>query len=411
MNVELRRRRWPSGIRALENPQFRALWIGFLVSSIGTWMQIVAQSLLVLRLSHGSAFALGCVSLCQASAFFLFALVGGGFADRLNRRQLLLVSQSSLMLLAAILGALTTLGVITVPVIAAVAFLSGVILSFDQPARAALISSVVSEQDLLNAISLQSAVFNGAAILGPALAGIVVDWLGLAADFFLNAFSYTGVLAALMLVSSATSKPRRREKLVDQIRDALRSVRRDPVLVSVLPVYGTLLFAGPSLQLLLPVLAVNRLHIGPASLGLLFSAAGLGAVLGALLLGSLPAATIRLAQGAVVGWCAALAIAGAATIPQVTFCALVVLGTCQSIVGSTTSALLQSRVPNQQRGRVMSLNTLLIMGVRPLGDFPAGAMIAAAGAPLTAVAAAAVVAATSSLVYARLIRSAPPSGP
>src|SRR4051794_32867891 len=147
-------RRRQASLRALRHPEFRRIWMGFLLSSIGTWMQIVAQSWLVLRLSHGSAFALGCVSLAQASAFFLFALVGGGLADRVDRRRLLIATQTSLMLVAATLGWLTATGVVTVPIIAALAFVSGSILSFDQPARAALISTLVPQEDLLNAISL-----------------------------------------------------------------------------------------------------------------------------------------------------------------------------------------------------------------------------------------------------------------
>jgi MFS family permease len=404
-------RRWQSGLRALRHREFRTLWIGFLLSSIGTWMQIVAQSWLVLRLSHGSAFALGCVSLAQAAAFFLFALVGGGLADRLDRRRLLIATQTSLMILAASLGLLTATGRITVPIIAGFAFLSGSILSFDQPARAALVSTLVPQEDLLNAVSLQSAVFNGAAILGPALAGAIVNWLGLSADFFLNALSYTGMLLALTLLPGRPRPERPREKLRSQIREALRSVRGDSVLLSALSSYGILLFAGPSLQLLLPVLALNRLHVGPATLGFLFSAAGAGAVLGALILGSFPAATVRLAQAAIACWCAALAIAGTGVDVRLTFCALIVLGACQSIVAATTSTFLQTRVPVQQRGRVMSLNTLLLMGVRPLGDFPAGTLIAAVGAPLTAAASAAVVAIASVVIYSRSARqtaSVPP---
>jgi hypothetical protein len=155
------------------------------------------------------------------------------------------------------------------------------------------------------------------------------------------------------------------------------------------------------LQLLLPVLALHRLHIGPTPLGFLFSAAGTGSVLGALLLGSFPAATMRAIRAATACWCAALAVAGSGVTVAVTFGALVVLGASQSIVGGATSTLLQTRVPAQQRGRVMSLNTLLLMSVRPLGDFSAAALIVAVGAPLAAVASAAAVAVISLFVYAR----------
>ena len=386
---------YPSAFRALRNPQFRALWIAFLVSSVGTWMQIVAQSLLILRLAHGSALALGCVSLSQAAAFFLFALPGGGIADRIDRRRLLIATQTSLMLVAVLLGFLTYTSMVTVPIVAGLAFLSGMILSVDQPARGALVSALVPHSELLGAISLQSAVFNGAAIVGPALAGILVPAVGVAAVFFLNGVSFIGMLAALASLPRGLNPPRPRERLLSQIEEGLRSVHGDPTLVSALAIYGMLLFAGPSLQLLLPVLALDRLHVGAASLGLLFSAAGSGSVLGALLSGSLPAPTMRGIRAAAVCWCAALAVAGAGVTVAVTFAALVVLGTSQTVVAAATSALLQSRVPAQQRGRVMSLNTLLLMGVRPLGDFPASALIAAAGPPFAAIASAGAVAAVA----------------
>lgn len=364
-------------------------------------MQIVALSLLVLKLTHGSAFALGCVSLAQASAFFLFALIGGGFADRVNRRRLLLVTQGSLLLLAGTLGLLTTIGAISVPVIALCAFLSGAILSFDQPARAALISTLVPEEDLLNAISLQSAVFNGAAVAGPALAGVTVDLIGLSSNFYLNALSFAGVLLALMSLPAGPAVQPRREKLIRQIRVALGALRGDPVLSPLLWVYGMLLFAGPSLPLLVPVLAAGRLHVGPTTLGLLFSAAGVGAVAGTLILGSLPAANSWLVRAAVACWCTALAVTGISSTVQVTLFSLILLGASQSVAGATTSALLQTRVPAQQRGRVMSVNTLLLMGVRPLGDFPAGAAIAFIGAPTATVASAAAVAVTALVVFTK----------
>lgn len=395
------RRSWPPTLIALRHRDFRVFWVAFVISAAGTWMQIIALSLLVLKLSHGSAFALGCVSLSQALAFFMFALIGGGFADRVDRTKLLIVTQTALMLLAAILGVLTTFGAITVPAIAFFAFVSGAILSFDQPARAALVSTLIPEKDLLNAISLQSAVFNGAAVVGPALAGFTVARIGLPANFFFNALSFATVLLALASLHTRSAAPRKRESLIPQIRATLGSVRCDPVLLPVVCVYGTLLFAGPSLPLLLPVLTAGRLHVGPISLGFLFSAAGLGAVAGALILGSFPSTDSRLVRVAVAGWCTALAVTGVSSSVQVTFCALVLLGVSQSIAGASTSALLQTRVPSQQRGRVMSLNSLLLMGVRPLGDFPVGAAISLFGAPAATVASAAIVAGTALVVYAK----------
>jgi MFS family permease len=394
----------PAALRSLQHREFRLLWSGLIVSAIGTWMQIVAQSLLVLQLTHGSAFALGLVSLAQAFAFFAFALVGGGFADRLDRKRLLLITQSLLMILALLMGILTLTGTIRVWMIVAIAFLSGTALSFDQPTRAALISSLVPKEDLLNAISLQSAIFNAASMLGPALAGFIIDLAGLPANFFVNAVSFLPVLAGLVSISPpklprAASRP----ALLTQIAEALATVKRDPILPWLLLSYGILLFSGPSLPLLLPVLAIHILHIGASTLGLLFSAAGGGAVLGALFLASLRDTTSKslVLFTAFAIWTISLASVGLSRTILITFVALVALGMSQSVIGAITSTLLQTRVPHEQRGRVMSLNSLLIMGIRPLGDFPAAMLISFRGAPFTAVASAVLVGITALLFSLR----------
>jgi MFS family permease len=154
--------------RALQYRDFRLLWTGLAVSAVGTWMQIVALSLLVLDITHGSAVALGTLSLTQALSFLLFAAIGGSVADHFDKRRLLLVTQSLMMGFAVLLGILTLTGLIRFWVILLVAFASSSALSFDQPARNALVTSLVPKEHLMNAVSLQSAVFNGASVLGPA---------------------------------------------------------------------------------------------------------------------------------------------------------------------------------------------------------------------------------------------------
>lgn len=367
-------------------------------------MQIVAQSLLVLQLTHGSAFALGLVSLVQALAFFIFALVGGGFADRLDRKRLLLTTQSLLMILSLLMGILSITGAIRLWIICAVVFVGGAALSFDQPARAALISSLVPQEDLLNAISLQSATFNAASTLGPALAGFIIARAGLPANFFLNALSFLPVLAGLILISppklpSAKTRP----ALITQLAEALVTVKRDAILPWLLLSYGILLFSGPSLPLLLPVLAVHILHIGPGTLGVLFSAAGGGAVLGALFLASLrdTASKSLILFTAFAIWTSSVVSVGISRTTLITFVALIALGMSQSVIGAITATLLQTRVPHEQRGRVISLNTLLIMGIRPLGDFPASVLISFRGVPFTAVASAIIVGIAALFLFAK----------
>ncbi len=365
--------------RALQHRNFRLLWIGLAVSAVGTWMQIVAQSLLVLKLTHGSATALGTVSLAQALSFLLFAAAGGGVADRIDKRRLLLATQSLMMGFALLLGVLTATGAIRFWMVLLVAFGSGATLSFDQPTRNALIAALVPKENLMNAVSLHSAVFNGAAILGPALAGLSLSRIGYAGNFFLNAASFFAVLAALPLLrieaGQGTARPAGR--LLDSVREALQYVRRDAVLPSVILAYGALLFFGPSPALALPLYVEQVLGAGPSQLGLLFSAVGGGTVLGALMVASLGdfPHKVRLVFGSILAWTAAVAVFGASASLRVSLPALFIVGAAQNAAGATTVALLQTRVPPQMRGRAMSLNTLLIMCVRPLGDFPAGAVI------------------------------------
>ena len=395
--------RRPHTFQALRHRNYRLLWISLIISSVGTWMQIVAQSLLVLKITHGSALALGSVSLAQALSFFLFALIGGGIADRIDKRRFLLLTQSLSMLLAFVLGILTITGVISVGMIILLAFCSGTILSFDQPTRSSLVPVLVPKEDLMNAISLQAIVFNGASVIGPALGGVTIGALayaarqmgitnplsGFAGNFFLNGISFLGVLGVLFVLrvppEQAAESREKRGPILASIKASLVTVGRDPALPWVLSGYGALLFFGPSTSLILPYFSTQILHLSDVQLGLLFSAAGLGTILGALLVASLGDFRHKgyLLLISFLIWCAALFIFALSQLFWLSLFALLLFGVAQNGVGATTITLLQTRVPPQMRGRVMSLNTLFIMGVRPLGDFPAGGLIALMGGPLT----------------------------
>jgi MFS family permease len=370
-------------------------------------MQIVAQSLLVLELTKGSAVALGTVALTQAMAFLLFAPAGGTFADRHDKRRILLVSQSLMMGFAILLGALTASGLIRFWMIPLAAFATGAALSFDQPARGALISALVPRDDLMNAISLQSAVFNGASLLGPVLAGFVLNAVGYAGNFFLNAASYLAVLAALFLVRDpgASSVKSTGAGLYDSAREVLRYVRRDAVLPGVLSAYAALLFFGPSVALMAPLFARQVVHVNASQLGLLFAALGCGTVISALALASLGDVhhKTRLVFGSILVWTIALAAFGLSSDLRLALPALFVLGAAQNAAGSVAVTLLQTRVPPDMRGRAMSLNTLLIMCVRPLGDFPAGAMISGLGFERALLLSAVIVAATAASFFIRSV--------
>ena len=402
----------PRTFQALRHREYRLLWISLIISAVGTWMQIIAQSLLVLKITHGSALALGAVSLAQALSFFLFALIGGSVADRIDKRRFLLFTQSLSMLLAFALGVLTITGVISVAWIILLAFCSGTILSFDQPTRSSLVPVLVPREDLMNAISLQSIVFNGAAVIGPALGGVSIGALayaanrlgsrnplsGYAGNFFFNGVSFLGVLVVLYLLrvpaERAAESREVRGPMLAAIRASLVTVAHDPALPWVLSGYGALLFFGPSTSLILPYFATQILHLSDVQLGLLFSASGVGIILGALLVASLGDFRYKgyLLLISLLVWCAALFLFALSHLFWLSLLALMIFGVAQNGVGATTITLLQIRVPPQMRGRVMSLNTLFIMGVRPLGDFPAGGLITLIGGPSTVLLCTAVVA-------------------
>jgi MFS family permease len=390
-------------LRVLRHRDFRLLWLGLVASAVGTWMQIVGQALLVLEISGGSALALGVVSLAQALAFCTFALFGGAVADRVDKRRLLLTTQTLCMAFAALLGVLTWLHVVRVRMVVGLAFLQGVALSFDQPTRSALVAELVPGEELLGAVSLQSMVFNGASTVGPALAGLAMPVVGYAGLFFANAASFLAVLGALVTIRPPAASGGARLPTPGAIGTGLAAVRADVALPWLLAVYGALLFLGPSPALLLPVLGTRVLHLDPVRLGLLFAAAGAGTILGGLGLASAanPSRKARVLLTSAVLWAAALAGLAVSRSFALALGSLLLLGVFQVGVGATTITLLQTRVPRAMSGRVMSLITLLMMGVRPLGDFLAAAVIGRFGAPFTAAASAGLVAAMSLLVAAR----------
>ncbi|WP_027482099.1 MFS transporter [Deinococcus pimensis] len=369
---------------ALRNPAFRALWIALLVSALGTWMQIVSLSLLVLRVTKDSALALGLVSLAQAAAFFLLSFVGGSFADRLDKRRLLLVTQVLLAACAAAFGVIAVTNHVSLPLILTVAFASSAVLSFDQPARSALVPMLVAPEQLTNAVALQSVAFSAASAVGPALAGFLVGVLGPGGIFFLNAASFLGMLVVLWrLKVPEGARGGERRPLGESLREALRAVRADRVLPWVILGYGTLLFCGPSVSLILPLFSRTTLHLNSTGLGWLFTATGIGTILGGLIVASLGEVRRKglLFLGGIALWVAALVAFGFARSLLPAMLALFAFGLGLNAVQSTAITLMQSRVERAMRGRLMSVNTLLMMGLRPLGDFPAGALAGIIGPP------------------------------
>ena len=349
-------------------------------------MQTVAQSWLVYRLT-GSAVLLGVVGFAGQIPVFLLSPLGGVMADRRERRRVLLATQTAAMLLALTLALLTLSGVIEVWQVLALAALLGVANGFDIPARQAFVVELVGRQDLVNAIALNSSMFNGARIVGPAVAGVVVAAVGEGWCFFANGVSYVAVIAGLLAIRlpPRPAPPAGRASPVAQILEGWRFVARTAPIRALLLLLGLVSLTGMPYAVLMPVMAEDVLHAGASGLGLLMGASGLGALAGALMLAR--RTTLR-GLGTWVAW-AALAFGVALIVFSLSreFWLSVVLllpvGFAMLLQMSSSNTLIQSMVPDELRGRVMAAYSMMFMGMAPLGALLAGALADLVGAPVT----------------------------
>ena len=371
--------------RALKHRNYRLFVSGQLVSLIGTWMQSVAQSWLVYRLT-GSPAMLGLVSFANLIPIFLLSPAGGAAADRFDRRRVVIAAQSSLMTLALILAALTLSGRIEVWHIVTLAVLSGVANAFDVPARQSMFVAMVGKADLMNAIALNSSMFNAARIVGPAVAGVMVAAVGEGWCFLANAASFGAVLAALLRMRLEAQSPR--EEGGSPLKDILagfRFVRQTGPIHALLILLGVASVAGMPYAVLLPVFADRILHGGPEALGLLTGASGSGALAGALSLAARRGVRGlgRMVAFASAGFGLALVLFSLSRTFWLSVTLLVPVGFSVMVQMAASNTLIQTMVPDHLRGRVMSLYSMVFLGMGPFGSFLAGAAAERLGAPPT----------------------------
>ncbi len=361
---------------ALRYKNFTLLWAGLIVSNVGTWMQNVAQGWLVLQLTH-SPLWLGLLGLSFALPMIVLPLVGGAVVDRVHRVRLLYFTQTSQMLIAFVLAALTWFGTINVWHILMASFLGAALLAFDNPARQALIPDLVPPHDLLNALSLNSATYNGAALLGPALAGALLGPLGAGTLFFINGVSYLAVIVALMAMRDVrTHSGARRASIRESMSAGLAYAWRDRLILSLLVLSALAAFFGRSYQTLLPIFADDIWHGGPEAYGLLLSAAGAGALVGAFGLASIKQVPRQGRLMIVSGLLFSVFLSVFALSPWL------VLGTVMmftgavatTIFGTIIATFIQVATPNELRGRVMSLYAITLIGLPSLGALGSGAV-------------------------------------
>jgi MFS family permease len=354
---------------------YRLYFTGQVVSVTGTWVQNVAQSWLVVELTH-SAVAVGVLAACQFGPFALMGLLGGALIDRLDYRKTLLATQTAMMLTAAALGTLALLHVAQVWMVDVIAACNGVVLILDTPARQSFTVQMVGRRELRNAVALNSSLFNGSRLIGPALGGLIIAGAGVGVCFVVNAISFLAVLGSLLLMREDELHPVKRasreDSLLTGVREGFRYAWSDPqvrlVLVMML-VVGTI---GINFNVLMPLLAARTLHSGPEVFGLLSASFGAGALVGALLAASLARAMMPLVIAAAGGFGVfELLLAPQGTVVGVALL-LSLLGVCFSLYTANSNSILQMVVPDQLRGRVMSLYAYVFFGTAPLGGLLAG---------------------------------------
>ncbi|HEY7352840.1 MAG TPA: MFS transporter [Terriglobales bacterium] len=373
----------PVTLRALKHRNFQLFFSGQLISLIGTWMQNVAQAWLVYRLT-GSSLLLGSVAFAGQIPVFLTSPLGGIAADRYNRHRVVIGTQTTSMILAFVFAALTLTNRITVFEIFVLAVLRGIVNAFDIPGRQAFLVEMVGKEDLMNAIALNSSMFNGARIVGPAIAGIVVAKIGEGWCFFSDAVSYIAVIIGLLMMHVAPREQRPTGSPIEHVIEGFRFVRETAPIRALLLLLGLVSLVAMPYTVLMPVFADRILHGGARGLGILMGATGVGALLGALTLAT------RTGVYGLGRWvmfsCGGFSLFLIGFAFSKTFwlstALLVPVGFCMMLQMSSSNTLIQAMVPDRLRGRVMSVYSMMFMGMGPFGALIAGVIADHLGAPL-----------------------------
>jgi MFS family permease len=361
---------------AFRHRDFRLFWGGQLVSLIGTWMQSVGQSWLVLELT-GSPLSLGVVNALQFTPILLLSPVGGALSDRLGKRNILLVTQAVMMVQALVLALLVRSGHVRYWHVALLAAIYGLGRAVDIPARQAFITDLVGRPDLPNAVALNSVVFNGARIVGPSVAGLLIARFDVAIAFFLNAASFVAVLAALLAMrTEGRPDPAGQLGIRQGVIGALTYAAGTPPVGFILTLLVVVSLLGLNFNVVVPLIARDVLHQGAQGFGLLMSALGGGAVVGAGALALLRSDRPPLAflAGSAAILCAGVATLGLVTHFGVAVIVLAVLGGLQIYFTTSCNTTLQLITPQALRGRVMGLYAMAFAGVTPFGSLLVGTL-------------------------------------
>lgn len=362
--------------QALRVRNYRLYWFSQVISLTGSWMQITAQSWLVLKLT-GSPLALGLVSTLQFAPVLILALFGGVIADRRAKRRTLLFTQSLALIQALVFGLLASSGTLELWHIYVLAAVQGTISAFDDPLRESFVVEMVGREKLVNAIALNSMSFNVARAIGPALAGVIIATAGLPFALYLNALSFVAVLAALLKIDPRTLftvPPVQQGSVLENLREGLGYIRRTPSVIAIFIAISLVATFGFNFIIILPLLARYVVKLDDAAFGLLPTFVGIGSIMAAVVVAQLKGATLRrlLVSGTIFG----LLLCAAAFTENLPLSAglLITAGAFTIFFSATSSTLLQLTVPDRLRGRVMSLSVLFYMGTKPISAFLIGAL-------------------------------------
>ena len=371
--------------RAMQHRNFQLFIAGQLISLIGTWMQTTAQLWLVYKLT-GSAALLGVFGFASQVPMLFLSSIGGYVGDRYDRQRSVIATQTASMILAFVLAALTLTHTIQVWHVIVIAFLVGVVNAFDVPIRQAFFVQMVGKEDLPNAIALNSSIFNGARVVGPAIAGFAIARIGEGWCFFLNGLSFAAVIVALLMMRNVRSEPKPSEDSpFKSFMQGFHFAMSDLPIRSALLLLSVLSLFGLQYSVFLPIYANDILKGGARTMGLLMSFAGVGAVLGALQFAA------RTHYRGLARWIAATSMTCAVALIVFSqarafwLCTAVlfVVGFAATSQMAATNTLIQNRVPDELRSRVMAVYATMFMGVQPIGSLIAGGVAKRIGAPYT----------------------------
>ncbi|MGA3194522.1 MAG: MFS transporter [Terriglobales bacterium] len=369
--------------KAFQYRDFRLMWIGACTSSIGTWMQIVAQGWLIYRLSH-SAFLLALDQFLGGIPIFLFSLIGGVVADRVERRRILLGSQWVQMASAGLLTILVATGRVHVWHILCLSFVSGFAQAFGGPAYQALIPTLVEKEDMPNAIALNSIQFNVAVMVGPALAGQALAKLGEKWCFGLNALSFLAPIISLSLITARFLPQKTKETMFFSLKEGIKFVRRQASMEALIILAFCMTFLSMPMRTYIPVFVKDIFHRGPETFGNLLALMGLGSIFGSLGVASLGNVKKkgRLALGALMSLGIGIGGFGLSKWLPLSGVMLVLSGASMMAVFANVNSLVQLITTNEMRGRVMSVYNFAFRGGMPMGNLLSGWLVPIFTAPV-----------------------------